>query len=63
MFIDLIQSKLFKLFKKWKETNPKYLQEDYSELLSKYNQHILGTKYPKMNTVQRIFTAVYTSLL
>ena len=63
MFIDLIQSKLFKLFKKWKEDNPKYALEEYSELLSKYHQNILGTKYPKITTLQRIKTSVYTSLL
>ena len=62
-FVDVIQSKLFKLFKIWKEANPKYALEEYSELLSKYHQHILGTKLPKITTLQRIKTSVYTSLL
>tara|TARA_A100001015_G_C14954458_1_gene698150 strand:- start:923 stop:1471 length:549 start_codon:yes stop_codon:yes gene_type:complete len=62
-FVDVIQSKLLKLFKKWKEDNPKYALEEYSELLSKYHQNILGTKYPKITTLQRIKTSVYTSLL
>ena len=63
IFVDVIQSKLLKLFKKWKEDNPKYTLEEYSELLSKYHQNILGTKYPKITTLQRIKTSVYTSLL
>ncbi len=62
-FVNVIQSKLFKLFKKWKDDNPKYALEEYSELLSKYNQHILGTKHPKLTTLQRIKTSVYNSLL
>jgi hypothetical protein len=62
-FVDVIQSKLFKLFKKWKEDNPKYALEEYSELLSKYHQNILGTKNPKITTLQRIKTSVYSSLL
>lgn len=62
-FIDIIQFKLFKLFKQWKEDNPKYLLDDYSDILSKYSQHILGTKIPKMTTIQRIYSSVYNSLL
>lgn len=62
-FVDVIQSKLLKLFKKWKDANPKYGLEEYSELLSKYHQNILGTKYPKITTLQRIKTSVYNSLL
>ena len=61
--VDVIQSKLFKLFKKWKDDNPKYGLDEYSELLSKYHQHILGTKLPKITTLQRIRTSVYSSLL
>lgn len=63
MFIDIQQSKLLKLFKQWKIDNPKYETDEYSDILSKYLQNILGTKFPKMETVQRIRTSVYTSLL
>tara|TARA_B100000902_G_C27065487_1_gene791312 strand:+ start:228 stop:773 length:546 start_codon:yes stop_codon:yes gene_type:complete len=62
-FIDIQQSKLLKLFKQWKLDNPKYQTEEYSDILSKYLQNILGTKYPKMETIQRIRTTVYSSLL
>ena len=63
MFIDIQQSKLLKLFKQWKIDNPKYETDEYSDILSKYLQNILGTKFSKMETVQRIRTSVYTSLL
>ena len=63
VFIDIQQSKLLKLFKQWKLDNPKYQTDEYSDILSKYLQNILGTKYPKMETIQRIRTSVYTSLL
>jgi hypothetical protein len=63
VFIDIQQSKLLKLFKQWKIDNPKYQTEEYSDILSKYLQNILGTKYPKMETIQRIRTTVYSSLL
>ena len=57
------QFKLLKIFKQWKEDNPKYLTDEYSEILSKYHQNILGTKYPKITTIQRIRNTVYNSLL
>ncbi|OUV83339.1 MAG: hypothetical protein CBC91_00610 [Rickettsiales bacterium TMED131] len=61
--IDIQQSKILKIFKQWKEENPKYLTDEYSEILSKYHQNILGTKYPKITTVQKIRNTVYNSLL
>jgi len=61
--VDIQQSKLLKIFKQWKEDNPKYLTDEYSEILSKYHQNILGTKYPKITTIQRIRNTVYNSLL
>ena len=63
MFVDVIQFKLFKLFKQWKQENPKYALDEYSEILSKYNENILGTKFSKVTTVERIKLAVYRSLL
>ena len=63
IFIDIQQSKLLKLFKQWKLDNPKYQTEEYSDILSKYLQNILGTKYPKMDTIQRIRNTIYSSLL
>ena len=63
MFVDVIQFKLFKLFKEWKQENPKYALDEYSEILSKYNENILGTKFSKVTTVERIKLAVYRSLL
>jgi len=62
-FIDIQQFKLLKLFKQWKQDNPKYLSDEYSEILSKYHQNILGTKLPKITTIQRIRNTVYNSLL
>jgi hypothetical protein len=62
-FIDIQQSKLLKIFKQWKLDNPKYLSDEYSEILSKYHQNILGTKIPKITTIQRIRNTVYNSLL
>ena len=62
-FIDIQQSKLLKIFKQWKQDNPKYLSDEYSEILSKYHQNILGTKLPKITTIQRIRNTVYNSLL
>jgi hypothetical protein len=62
-FVDIQQFKLLKIFKQWKADNPKYLTDQYSEILSKYLQNILGTKYPKITTIQRIRNTVYTSLL
>ena len=61
--VDIQQFKLLKIFKQWKEDNPKYLTDEYSEILSKYHQNILGTKYPKITTIQRIRNTVYNSLL
>ena len=61
--VDVVQSKLLKLFKQWKVDNPKYLTEPYSEILSKYHQNILGTKTPKITTIQRIQTTLCRSLL
>ena len=51
------------LFKQWKQENPKYALDEYSEILSKYNENILGTKFSKVTTVERIKLAVYRSLL
>ena len=61
--VDVVQSNLLKLFKQWKIDNPKYLTDQYSEILSKYHQNILGTKNPKLSTIQRIQTNLCRSLL
>ena len=61
--VDVVQSNLLKLFKQWKIDNPKYLTDQYSEILSKYHQNILGTKTPKITTIQRIQTNLCRSLL
>tara|TARA_B100001758_G_scaffold247855_1_gene267813 strand:- start:8728 stop:9240 length:513 start_codon:yes stop_codon:yes gene_type:complete len=61
--INVIQSKILKLFKEWKDNNPKYLTDEYSDILSKYHQNVLGTKTPKLSTLQRIRTSIYSSLL
>lgn len=61
--INVIQSKILKLFKEWKDNNPKYLTDEYSDILSKYHQNVLGTKIPKLSTLQRIRTSIYSSLL
>ena len=61
--IDIVQSKLFKVFKTWKDSNPKYLSDEFNDIYSKYHQNVMGTKSPKAATIQRIKTSLYTNLI
>jgi len=58
----IIESKLFKLFKVWKDNNPKYLTDEYCDIYSKYHHNVMGSKLTKSAILHRVRIALYLAI-
>lgn len=58
-----LEFKIMKLFKTWKEENPKYLTDAYCEIYAKYYQNVMGTKLNKSAIIVKLKSSLYNALL